>query len=71
MMVFPTLVNLAMKHLHKLETPAEIYYNKQIADLLGRIKEPYPKHMNLMEQGAFQLGYYHEMQKRYTKKEEQ
>ena len=33
------------------------------------IGETLPARMNLPEQSAFQLGYYHETQKRYTKKE--
>ena len=43
---------------------------KQLADLCARIGENYPKRMNLPQQGSFQLGYYHQTQARYQKKEE-
>ena len=32
--------------------------------------ETYPARLTLPEQGAFQLGYYHQTHKRYEKKEE-
>ena len=68
--VFPVLINLAQKHLAKLDAGLATYYNKQIADLNARITETLPARFTLEEQGAFQVGYYHETQKRYTKKEE-
>ena len=37
---------------------------------MSRIQQPFPKRMTLPEQGAFELGYYHQMQERFTKKEE-
>lgn len=67
--VFPLLLNLAQKHLAKLDKGQEIYYDKQITTICGMIGETLPARMNLPEQSAFQLGYYHETQKRYTKKE--
>lgn len=70
-MVFPTLINLAQKHLNKMSSKQEIYYNKQLSDLIGRMDETYPTHLTLPEQGAFQIGYYHQMQKRFTKKNEE
>lgn len=70
-MVFPTLINLAQKHLNKLPRGQEVYYQQQLTDLLGRIHESYPLHLSLPDQGAFQLGYYHQMQKRYAKKSEE
>ena len=68
--VFPTLLKLAQKHLQKMGSAQEIYYNKQITELMGRIHQTYPTRMTLPEQGAFELGYYHQVQERYTKKEE-
>ncbi len=69
-MVFPTLINLAQKHLKKLKPNQVTYYNKQIEDLMERITCTYPAHLTLPEQGAFQIGYYHQTQERFTKKEE-
>ncbi len=31
----------------------------------------YPTRLTLEEQGAFQIGYYHQTQKRFTKKNEE
>ena len=36
---------------------------------MGQI-EAFPKRLTLDEQGMFDLGYYHQTEKRYTKKEE-
>lgn len=69
-LVFPHLLKLAQKHWRKLELPQRIYYDKQIAALLEKIGSHYPARMSLPEQGAFQLGYYHQKQERFKKKEE-
>ena len=72
--VFPQLINLAQKHLNKLDGGLAVYYDKQITELSSRITQTLPTRMSLTEQSAFQLGYYHETQRRYTakaKKEEQ
>lgn len=68
--VFPVLNNLCQKHLRKLEPARRVYYDKQIMELKGILGEEYPARMSLAQQGAFDLGYYHQTQKRYTKKEE-
>ncbi len=68
--VFPVLINLAQKHLAKLDKGLSYYYSKQLTDLNSRITETLPTRMGLPEQSAFQIGYYHQTQKRYTKKEE-
>ena len=67
--VFPILINLAQRHMDKLGTAAQISYSKRIAELEGRITESLPTRLKLEEQGAFQLGYYHQVQDFYTKKE--
>lgn len=70
-MVFPTLINLAQKHLNKLSPALETTYNKQLTELFSKIDKNYPARMTLPEQGAFQIGYYHQTQKRFTKKNEE
>jgi CRISPR-associated protein Csd1 len=70
--VFPTILKLAEKHLKviKRNNPEEgLYLEKQLVQLNGRIHESYPKHLNLEEQGVFILGYYHQKQSFYEKKE--
>lgn len=54
-----------------METGQRIYYDKQVMALKGILGESYPARMTLAQQGAFDLGYYHQTQKRYTKKEEE
>ena len=68
--VFPTLVNLAQKHLKKLDGGLRTYYDKQLTELISRLGESYPPRMSLPQQGSFQLGYYFQTQARYQKKEE-
>lgn len=68
--VFPTLVNLAQKHLRKLEAGLRIHYSRQLTELLSRLHETYPDRLSLPQQGSFQLGYYHQTQARYEKKED-
>ncbi len=68
--IFPILINLAQKHLRKLNEGQKKYFDKQIGELSVVIGEEYPVRMNLPQQGAFQLGYYCQTQKRYQKKEE-
>ena len=67
--VFPTLLKLAQKHLQKLSTGSSIYFNQQITNLMSRMNAPFPARMTLPEQGAFEIGYYHQTQKRYEKKQ--
>ena len=69
--VFPTLIKLAQKHLQKLAPGSKIFYNQQLTDLMVKLSQPYPAHMTLPEQGAFEIGYYHQTQKRYEKKDKE
>ena len=69
-LTFPTLVNLAQKHLRKLNGGLRVHYDQQLAALFDLLDDTYPKQMTLAQQGAFQLGYYHQTQQRYTKKED-
>lgn len=64
--VFPTLLSLAEKHLRKID--GSVYFSKQVTELTAKITESYPKHLSLYDQGIFQLGYYHQVQKTFEKK---
>lgn len=68
--VFPILSSLAQKHLRKLSDAQRIYLDKKVMTLKSVLGEQYPAHMSLPEQGSFDLGYYHQTQDRYTKKED-
>lgn len=69
-MIFPILDNLCQKHLRKLDTGFRISYDRQIGQIKDILGESYPVRLSLPEQGSFNLGYYHQKQFRYTKKEE-
>ena len=68
--VFPILSSLAQKHLRKLSDAQRVYLDKKVMTLKSVLGEQYPAHMSLPEQGSFDLGYYHQTQARYTKKED-
>ena len=68
--VFPSLINLAQKHLRKLNKGLSISYSKQLTELAAKLGEEFPDRLTLPQQGAFQLGYYHQTQVRYQKREE-
>lgn len=68
--VFPVLLNLAQKHLKKLDGGLRTYYDQQLTELLSKLDEVYPARLNLPQQGSFHLGYYHQTQARFEKKEE-
>lgn len=71
--VFPTLINLSLKHLKKLRGDKYglcVNFEKSMGEIMGKLEETYPNHLSLPEQGAFQLGYYHQTQARYENKEE-
>lgn len=70
-MIFPILDNLAQKHLRKLQGAQRVYFDKQIGKLKSILGETNPVRLSLPEQGSFNLGYYHQKEFRYTKKEEQ
>ncbi len=66
--VFPILSNLAQKHLKKLSPKRQIYFEKQLQDIIGKLREEFPTRLTLPQQGSFQLGYYHQTQARFTGK---
>ena len=68
-LVFPTLINLAQKHIAKLnDTGKRIALDKSIGELSDKLGETFPKQLMLAEQGAFQLGYYQQRQEYFKKK---
>lgn len=69
--VFPNLLKLSAHHLRKLETSRKIYFEKQLTDLMSKLS-PSTKNSSILtleEQGIFILGYYHQKQERYKKRE--
>lgn len=74
--VFPTLLKLYSSHIKKIginRKGVQINFQKQIGAIMDKLElennEAFPKRLSLDEQGAFQLGYYHQIQKRFEKKD--
>lgn len=71
-MSFPTLLRLSQKHLRKLNDGLATHYDKQITELMAQLPESgFPARLSLPDQGKFTIGYYHQTQKRYAKKNEE
>ena len=71
-MAFPTLLRLSQKHLQKLNDGLATHYDKQITALMAQLPESgFPARLSLPDQGKFTIGYYHQTQKRFTKKNEE
>ena len=68
--IFPILNNLSQKHLRKLDAGSRTVLDRKISAILGVLGESYPTRLSLPEQGSFYLGYYHQRQSRFTKKED-
>ncbi len=76
--VFPVLIKLKNSHIKKLERESggtKIYYEKLLTELMGNLAVEgkgtgFPRRLSLEEQGKFMLGYYHQTQKKYEKKED-
>ena len=75
-LIFPILIKLKNSHIKKLEREypgKKKWYEICLTDIIGKIemtKDGFPKQLPLEEQGKFILGYYHQMQKKYEKKED-
>lgn len=72
---FPIIVGRAQNHLRKLKVKNKEglarYYSGMMDDIIGNFEEKrYPAHLSLEDQGIFQIGYYHQRQRMYAKKEE-
>ena len=71
--VFPILFKLENSHIKKLErekgSGSKIFYEKLIGNLMDKLVL-FPRRLSLEEQGKFMLGYYHQTQKKYEKKED-
>ena len=71
--VFPYLIDLAQKHIKKIRSEKPgfcVAKQKEITEVLSKFEDSFPARMSMQEKGAFQIGYYHQTQVRYTKKED-
>lgn len=68
--IFPRLTQLAQAHLRRLNSVAQkIWYEQQLIALHEKLPEVLPARLSLAEQESFFIGYYHQTQKRFEKKE--
>lgn len=66
--VFPNLLRLKNHHLAKLDKGVVVYYEQLLGEIMANLKD-FPAHLDLHEQGLFAIGYYHQRQAFFTKKE--
>lgn len=66
--VFPRLIRMNQHHISKLEGGKKVVAEKRIQEILGRI-DSFPAHLGLVDQGLFAIGYYHQRQDFFTKKD--
>ena len=73
-LVLAQLLKLKESHMKKLKrdnTGLAVTLDQQITEIIGRLEAPVPRQFGPEEQAVFMLGYYHQTQKRYEKKEEE
>lgn len=67
--VFTTLMRLKNHHLAKIQSKGRaVHFEKLLAEIMSGISD-FPVHMNLPDQGRFAIGYYHQRQDFFTKRE--
>ena len=67
--VYPTLMKLKNHHLAKLHKGRKTNLEILISEIVGHFND-FPSHLDLHEQGKFAVGYYHQRQDLFTKKED-
>ena len=67
--VFSTLLKLKNHHLNKLLVGRKVNLEKLIGKIMDKVDCPFPANLNLQDQGCFAVGYYHQRQALFTRKE--
>lgn len=67
--VFPQLLKLKNHHLAKLNPGRKVNLEKEIGEIFDTLSE-FPAHMTFDEQARFAIGYYHQRQDFFRKKED-
>lgn len=69
--VFATILNLSSHHSEKLDTGVKISFEKLKQEIIDKMPaDGFPTHLDLQDQGRFFVGFYHQRQDFFTKKEE-
>ncbi|MEG1617136.1 MAG: type I-C CRISPR-associated protein Cas8c/Csd1 [Bacteroidales bacterium] len=67
--VFNRLISLSNNHLSKIGGGKAVYFEKLIQEIMQGIdSNGFPKHLSLDDQSRFAIGYYHQRQDLFTKK---
>ena len=71
--VFATILSLSYHHMEKLTNESrKIFYEKMKQEIIDKIPATgFPAHLDLQDQGRFFIGYYHQRQDFFTKKEDE
>ena len=68
--VFGRLLSLSRHHLAKLDTGKCVYYEKLLQGVISDLdSNGLPKYLSIDDQSRFAIGYYHQREELYTKKE--
>ncbi|HHX03806.1 MAG TPA: type I-C CRISPR-associated protein Cas8c/Csd1 [Tissierellia bacterium] len=70
--VFPNLLKLKVHHIAKLrqqQMGKAVNYEKILSEIIGKVDQ-FPSHLMLHDQGMFALGYYHQQQRFFTKRQD-
>ena len=70
--VFPRLLSGAKHHLSRLrkdKAGMAVNLDKDLGEIIAKLPETFPRHLSIDEQGRFAIGYYHQKQSYFVKKE--
>ena len=68
--VFSNLMRLKNHHLSKLDNAGRrVNFERLLGEILSGVPGEFPCHLSLHDQGCFAIGYYHQMQDFFTKKD--
>lgn len=70
--VFPRLLSGAKHHLSRLrkdKAGMAVNLDKDLGEIIAKLPETFPRYLSIDEQGRFAIGYYHQKQSYFAKKE--
>lgn len=70
--IFPRLLAGVKHHLSRLRKDKgglAMNLERELGEIIAKLPETFPRHLSMEEQGRFAIGYYHQKQSYFTKKE--
>ena len=58
-----------MVRLRKDKAGMAVNLDKDLGEIIAKLPETFPRHLSIDEQGRFAIGYYHQKQSYFAKKE--